>query len=294
MSALPDALSYAARGWRIFPTLLIKESNGKVRKQPAIRDWPNTCSRDHEQIREWWKRWPGAIPSIVTGPRNGIVILDLDIGTDSKGRPYSGFDGLEALGKGALPPTPIVHTRSGGIHYWFSCRRAPDDKRLEGYAPKGIIRNSASILAPHVDVRGWNGQAVLPAAVGGYSWDPELNLETVALVSAPAWFDYRPPKQYQTQIGDRTRLDPAAVLAEACRRIRTAAEGTRHDTYRHEVFRVARLVGVGLIDERRAQNDLAAEVMALGQLADGHLGRVSKYFAASWAEGLAAAGRSRR
>lgn len=160
--------------------------------------------------------------------------------------------------------------------------------------PKGQIRNSASQLAPHVDIRAWNGQCVLPAENNKYWWDPHLDL-SLPMVPAPAWFDYRPPRSqpepHPGRAGDR--FDPAMVLEEACHRIRTAREGTRHDVYRHETFRVARLVGRELLDYRKARMDLAAEVMALGQTADGHIGRVRKYFEDAWAEGLAA-GSTRR
>ena len=284
-----EALAYAARGWRIFPTNLIRGPGGKITKKPAIIGWPNTCSCDPEQIRAWWRRWPNAVISIVTGPRNGIVILDVDVGVDRDGRSYSGFDCLEeTFGWWCSPTTPVSHTPRGGCHFWFSCPSVSGDTKLENNG-RNAIRNSAGLLAPHIDIRGYNGQAVIPSAANEYWWDPHLNFDTVEMMPAPAWFDYRPAKEPgRSGSAPLHHLDPLDVLAEACHRIRTAVEGSRHDTYRHETFRVARLVGLGLLNERKAHNDLAAEVMALGKIADGHMNRVEKYFNASWNEGLAA------
>jgi putative DNA primase/helicase len=294
-SSLRDALGYAEKGWRIFPTKLVHQPNGKITKQPAIKDWPNACSCDPGQIRKWWRQWPDAVISIVTGPRNGIIVLDVDVGIDKGGRAYTGFDALEeVLRWWAVPPVPCVHTRGGGCHFYFSCERLPDGEILDRDHPahNTAILNSASELAPHVDIRGWNGQAVLPSSNSGYWLDPHLTFD-LPMPPAPAWFNHRPQKRRSASSGTSRHLDPGAVLAESCRIIRHAPEGTRHDTYRHEVFRVARLVGLGLLDERNARHELQTEIMALGIVADGHTRRVDKYFAASWDEGFAAAGTPR-
>ena len=108
------------------------------------------------------------------------------------------------------------------------------------------------------------------------------------MLPAPRWFNHRPRKQ-TTSSADHGKFDPDAVLSEACRRISSAPEGTRHDTYRHETFRIARLVGLGLIDKQRAYHNLMAECLALGMIADGGTRRVQKYFEQAWDEGLQAA-----
>ena len=286
-SSLGDALHYAEKfGWYIFPTRLVPRHNGGLSKVPCVKNWPNIASSDPNQIRQWWRQFPDAVPSLVTGAKNNIIILDIDIKTDAGGTiTRSGLDTLEELGWWCWPSTPTVHTRSGGLHAYFR-------------AAKFKIRNSSGRygLGPNVDVRGWNGQVVLPAATSNYSWDPVLNFDTVAMLPAPNWFDHRQRKAPPTRSasGDRARFDPAAVLAEACHRIRFAVDGERHDTYRQQTFKIARLAGLGLIDARTARHDLMVEVMALGKIADGHTGKVEKYFNDAWAKGLAAAGAPRR
>lgn len=270
----------AETGWRIFPS---------VNKFPAIKDWPNACSRDPDQIHQWWRRWPDARPSLVTGPRNGIVVLDIDVGTDKDGQPYSGFPALEDVFHWhETPETPCVHTPRGGMHLYFACERLPDEDTLNDEHPahRGAILNSVSKLAPHIDVRGWNGFVVLPAFGTGYVVDPSLTLKT-PMLRAPQWFNHRPRRQRETS-ADHGKFDPDVVLRDACQEIAQAREGSRHDTYRHTVFRIARLVGLGLIDRSRAYHNLMAECLALGTIADGHTRRVQKYFERSWDEGIAA------
>lgn len=279
----------ATTSWRIFPS---------VNKQPAIKDWPNACSRDPAVIHSWWERWPDASPSLVTGPRNGIVVLDIDVGVDRlTGLAYSGFDSLETVFHWTtMPNTPCVHTRRGGAHLYFACAKLPDEAILTDQHPahRSAIKNSVSILAPHVDVRGWNGQVVLPAEGSGYTLDPALDF-SLPMLPAPGWFNHRPRKQHTpTTPFQHERFSPDTVVREACNRIAHAPEGTRHDTYRHETFRIARLVGLGLIDAHAAYHDLAAECQALGLVADGHTQRTDKYFRQSWEEGLAAARGRRR
>lgn len=274
-SDLVYALAYAEHGWKIFPTGLIKQPNGSITKQPLIKDWPNRATTDPGIIHGWFRRWPDAVVSLVTGALNGFVVLDIDIKGDQ-----NGLDTLEALGIAILPETPMVHTRSGGLHLYFR-RTAP-------------LRNSTGRygLGPNLDVRGDNGQVVLPSANSGYSWDPHYNFKTVEPLPAPAWFNHRQKPQRRSDSGPHPRLDPNEILSESCRLIRTAAVGTRHDTYRHETFRIARLVGLGLLNERSARHELETEILALGIHADGYTGRVEKYFGDAWKDGLAAARRA--
>ena len=59
---------------------------------------------------------------------------------------------------------------------------------------------------------------------------------------------------------------------------------------------MATLVRDGFLAEREARHALEAEIMPLGKHADGHTGRVDKYYNLAFAEGLAApsARRARR
>jgi hypothetical protein len=279
-SPLDVALAYAQeRGWPVFPTKLVPRPDGTLNKIPCIK-WGTGASCDPAVIRQWWARWPDAVISIPTGKQSGVVVLDIDC---KKGR--NGFDTLGyQLDKGVLPDTPMSHTPSGGLHVFFARTEVE-------------IRNSAGGkgLGLGLDIRGDGGQVVLPSPNGGYWWDPHCNFYTVALRPAPSWLGYRPPKEQRAITGEaagkRGRFDPKAFLEEACRRIRTAPAGERHDTYRQETFKVACLVRDKLLTEADARHDLEAAIMPMGARVDGDTARVEHYYNLALAEGLAAPSR---
>lgn len=115
----------------------------------------------------------------VTGPSSGLLIIDIDVG--------DGKPGQEELRKleerlGALPATPTVVTGSGGLHFYFK------------YPASTVIQNSASSIAPGVDVRGKNGQGVLPPSLhksgNFYHWKTGCEPWQVGIADLPlAWQD---------------------------------------------------------------------------------------------------------
>ncbi len=106
IEALGAAISYLRRGWPIFPMA--------ASKRPLTEHGLLDATRDEAQIRDWWRRWPDALPALVTGKLPGIIGLDVDM------RPgISGFDSLEALGVRYWPATPTTHTPSGCCHLLF-------------------------------------------------------------------------------------------------------------------------------------------------------------------------------
>jgi hypothetical protein len=275
---LMTALAYAKeRGWPVFPTRLVKRVNGKIDKIPFIKDWPNAASTEPAQIERWWRQWPNAVISIPTGKRSGIIILDIDV---KDGR--NGFDTLADLGGAILPDTPISHTPSGGVHVWF----ARTD--LE-------IRNSAGKhgLGVGLDIRGDGGMVVLPSDNCGYWWDPHLNFDTVALLRAPDWLGHRERKERSQPKGGHPRFDQQAALEEACQRIRTASDGSKHDILNAETFSMATLVAAGLLRESDARRALEPAVAILIRHSDAEPQRTWKTFERAFADGLAAPRRAR-
>jgi putative DNA primase/helicase len=147
------ALEYASAGWMIFPCA--------ADKKPLIEDWPYRATRDAVQIESWWVRWQKALIGCPTGLANRFVDLDVDVKDPRK----YGFDTLADLGFAILPNTPMVHTRSGGLHVYF-------ERPTEG------LRNTAGSrgrgIGPGLDWRGDGGYVILPSPGSGYWWDPAL------------------------------------------------------------------------------------------------------------------------
>src|SRR5215510_641064 len=83
---LDTALTYAARGWHVFPCHTPTEHGCSCRKQdcPDVGKHPRTqhglkdATTDEATIRRWWTMWPEANIAIRTGAVSGLVVLDVD------------------------------------------------------------------------------------------------------------------------------------------------------------------------------------------------------------------------
>lgn len=180
------AMVYATQfGWRVFPLHSVDASGctcgaatctgTKPGKHPRTPRGCLDATTDADQIRAWWSQWPDANVGVATG--GGLVVVDIDPrhGGDE------GFDDLvQRLGK--LPDTVEALTGSKGRHIYLS-------------VPQGVeIRNSASLLAPGVDVRGENGYVVAAPSShvsgGTYGWELSSRPDEVDVAEAPrAWID---------------------------------------------------------------------------------------------------------
>jgi Bifunctional DNA primase/polymerase, N-terminal len=172
MTMLDAALSYAGRGWHIFPVPSGTKKSHKKAEHSGGRKWGKTT--DANEIRRDFKQWPDANVGIATGPDSGFFVVEVD--TTKGGHAHDGFASLAMLLKehGPLPVTLTAESPSGSRHFYFAW-------------PKDIaIRNSTSKIAPGIDVRGDGGMVVAPPSLKNgkaYRW---LN-EGAPIVDAPAW-----------------------------------------------------------------------------------------------------------
>jgi len=147
MTLLEAALSYAAKGWPVFPC--------NAAKEPYTKNGVIEATTDRETITDWWARWPRANVAMDVGGA-GMMVLDLDPGHSIKE--------LEAV-VGPLPATLLeAHTPRGGRHLFYA---------LE---PGEVVPPSASKVADHVDVRSFHSYVLLaPSRTddGVYTWDSE-------------------------------------------------------------------------------------------------------------------------
>lgn len=176
-----SALIYAQTfGWRVFPLHHNDDAGmcscgnaecGGPGKHPRTPRGCLDASADPKRVREWWTRWPEANVGVATG--QGLVVIDID--------PRSGGDdGLVDLRRtlGEIPHTVECLTGGGGRHLYL---RVDAD-----------VRNSASVLAPGVDVRGEGGYVVAPPSShesgGVYAWELSSRPDENDVAQAPpAW-----------------------------------------------------------------------------------------------------------
>lgn len=157
---LAAALRYAAGGLYVFPAFVDRPDPAQHAKTARfIGQWRKASTRDPAKIAQWWGDsgpWRGAHVCVDCG-KSQVVVADAD-----------GDDGVEAMERLLAGPWADEHgivsasTPTGGKHYWFR----------EDY--RHPIGNSASLVAPGVDMRGMGGliyAAPSRDSAGTYSWD---------------------------------------------------------------------------------------------------------------------------
>ena len=180
---------------------------------------------------------------------NRRVVLDCD--------PPAGLDTLETLGFPLWFSTPTARTPRGGLHAHFKI-------------PPGNIRNTAGKrgcgIGVNLDWRGLGGYVILPAPIGGYSWDPTYGADW-PLADVPP--ELLPHSRVRTITAKAikpscglTRYAEAA-LDRACRAILAAPKGEQERTHNGEAFSIGTLAGAGALPA-----DFARDVLkwAAGQL----------------------------
>lgn len=216
---LAAALSYAKRGWRVFPLLALDAMQGcecgeaecdRPGKHPAVKGWNKVATTDLKQILAWWTEHPNWGVGIATGEESGISVLDVD-----------GAEGTATIGALAgaegMPTTPTVQSRNGRFHYYF--RYNPD------------IKSRSKSIGAGLDTRSEGGYVVAPpsphASGSLYTW--LVTPEKAALADWPAFLKEgakaggdkkkrgRPAKETFNPANpqDRARLEAALQYVDA-------------------------------------------------------------------------------
>jgi hypothetical protein len=114
-------------------------------KRPTLSRWPARASTDPQAIWKLWNERPGPLIGVVTGPRSGISVLDIDPKHPEAGRWWR-------ANHHRVPETRSFRSRSGGFHLYFQHRDG--------------IANTQGRIAPGVDSRGQGGYVVFWFAAG--------------------------------------------------------------------------------------------------------------------------------
>jgi hypothetical protein len=244
------ALSFAARGLPVFPC-------HPRTKEPATKRGFYDATTNPATIRRYWSRTNYNI-AIATGPISGIWILDIDPGgEDHLGR-------LESK-HGKLPETRAVRTGRGGFHLWFEYT--------------GLIQGSAGRVAPHIDVRGDGGYAVVPPSIHEngrrYTW---LSFSAAEIAVAPDWLVALTRKPKPT-ISERARVTAprsvsssgaygAAALNDEVAAVAAALPGTRNHALNRAAFSLFQLVAGGELSADTVEDRLVIACQINGLIHD--------------------------
>jgi hypothetical protein len=193
--------------------------------------WQKAATTELAQVEKWWSRWANANIGIATGGR--IVVIDLDV----KHPPVDGIDewGGVCLDNDIDDNTLAASTPSGGVHLFFS-------KSVE-------IHNSASKIAPGVDVRGDGGYVVAaPSIVDGkrYEWEkpPATILPLPGVLVELLEYKAPPPSRPAGEFsGKDCSAYVGAAIAGELDMLSKATNGTKHDTLNRVSFNLGQLLG---------------------------------------------------
>lgn len=186
------------------------------KKVPILNAWASLPRQSDSDISKW------DTVGVRTG--HGFVVVDVDPGAPPEWSDLA-----------ALPVTPISRTPRGGLHIYLA----------------GDLPNSAGKLAPHVDVRGKGGQAVLYGR-----WLPERGPDTPIAPVPTAWIA-------ALSAGKRERYALAALRKEI-ERVRLAPEGTRNDALNRAAFSLGQLVTKGDLQEADVRAELESAALSIG------------------------------
>jgi KaiC/GvpD/RAD55 family RecA-like ATPase len=252
VSMLEAALSYAARGWAVFP--LAPRS-----KRPLTAHGVHDASTDPVRIRAWWEGYPDANVGLACGFASGVDVLDVD-----------GPEGEAALAEleaqnGALPITIEART-ARGRHLLF----AHDEE----------ARNTAGRLGPKLDTRADGGYIVAPPSVhpsgAVYAWT--RGPDAAVAMPWPAWvpdaFRERrqpppepSPRSYEADETHERRYALAALEREE-RELADMGQGGRNDALNAAAFSLGQLVGAGALHRDEVYEALVAACHRNGLLQD--------------------------
>jgi Bifunctional DNA primase/polymerase, N-terminal len=233
-------------------------------KRPAVDRWEQRATTDLEVIeRAWSGQWTGCNVGAPPG-RARLLVLDLDCHAElpADWRAIPGVvDGadvftclLEWAGESRWPATTWVRTPSGGHHLYF---RQPPGQPL--------VRNSAGLLGPGIDIRGAGGYVLCPGSVvGGRVY--EL-LDGAPPSPCPAWLARRLAPQPSSRPASG-RTAPASggegTLARVLQVVGEGQPGDRNGRLYWAACRAGELVIAGQIGAGDAEEALVRAAVGVG------------------------------
>lgn len=200
------------------------------------------ASADPATIRRWFNHPDAVMIGMPTGQRAGVVVVDVDVKDGAQGGAWLSANSHR------MPQTRTIRTGSGGLHIYLTW---PGDR----------VKNSASKIAPGIDVRGDGGYVIVPPSPGYAVADnapladiPDWLLPVLCPPEAPpAPPPVAAPRQAipngGTPLGRET-------LAQRCDEIRNAWDGTKHRAINEGAFAVGGMVATGHLEEGTAWAEL--------------------------------------
>ena len=233
-SATPTLVDAAiSMGGPVFPC--------DAQKRPLTPHGFKDASADPDIIRRMFSNSAAVMIGMPTGEATRYVVVDVDVKDGAQGAAW-----LDANSH-RMPQTRTIRTGSGGLHLYFI---------WPGYK----IRNSASKIAPGIDVRGDGGYVIVPPSIGyaiADNAEPAEIPEWLIPALVPPSRVVAPTTAAPTQSLPAPRHDGGTAYGRAaldmeCDNIRRAGNGSKHDALNKAAFSIGGLVAAGELLEGEA------------------------------------------
>lgn len=218
-------------------------------KRPLTDHGFKDATTDPAAIRRMFSDPRAVMIGMPTGEITGVVVVDVDMKPGQQGGAW-----LDANSH-RMPQTRTIRTGTGGLHLWF-------------HWPNQRVKNSASKIAPNIDVRGDGGYVIVPPSIGYAIADnaavadiPDWLMPALCPPEAP--LAPQQPSQVSVPRQDGGTALGRAALAERCDDIRNAYDGSKHRAINESAFAVGGLVSAGEIEETHAWADLRDALAAI-------------------------------
>lgn len=230
-------------------------------KHPRTGRGFHDATTDEAKIRGWWTEHPNSNIGVATGATSGFAVLDID--------PRHGGDkALDELvaQHGPLPPTVVVETGGGGLHFYFALDGLEQLKN--GEVVKGI------------DFKTTGGYVVVPTSLHAsgkrYEWREGCAPGQVPIAAAPAWLvellkrtrgraaPVAPTAARVPQIRFGGTPYARAALQRECEKLAGTGEGGRNNALNTAAFSIGQLVAGGQLDTEVAVNAIREAALACG------------------------------
>jgi hypothetical protein len=188
----------------------------RAAKEPLTK-WKDLATKNPEQIRKWWGRWPDAN---IGGVTDQLLVLDVD----KKNGGCETFEFLQLVED--FPETMTSNTQGGGQHLFYVMRAGEP------------LKNGIHTLGPGVDVKTDGGYVLMPGStIEGRSY---TRANDAPIVFAPAWVveQCKNARPKSSAAGKRIVEEDDIAIELATnwmRKIATTAEEGNRDNTAHSV-----------------------------------------------------------